>query len=81
MCLYVIESMLRRVKGFIYATPTLERDPFVGGAGIVNDPFRSRVVLCLLGVNPLPAPGNSVGAVHGRRGTPGLTGDAPEVPW
>jgi hypothetical protein len=38
--------ILLRVKGFIYATPTLERDPFVGGAGIGNDPFRfTRVLL------------------------------------
>ena len=49
------------------------------GPGPVNEG------LCVNGgwtlVNPLPFPGNFIGAVHGRRGTPGLTGDAPEVPW
>jgi len=59
------------------------------GEGWITSAALERMVLSLQkghpvgehAVNPLPTPGNFIGAVHGRRGTPGLTGDAPEVPW
>ena len=38
-------------------------------------------VLSLFTVNPLPYPGNVVGAVHGRRGTQAAARGAPGAAW